>query len=792
MCGVIGLVCESHRGDLGVIAGELLVALQYRGYDSAGAAVQGDDPDSVTLLKGVGAPSDLVPDLGIDRLAGRVFCGQVRWATFGVVDEKNAQPHVVRCKTFLYGAHNGNVTNCDELKAWLTAEGHEVLSDNDGEMVVHTVEHFFSLELEATADRDLAMRRAVVRASERLEGSFAAVVIDPVTHTAVAIKRGSSLYFGLGQSERGAFAIASSDLSSVLKKTRVLVPLAEGEMVVYRSSEFAIHALADGAALEREPKRSHLRVEDAVLQPPYRTFMEQEIHAQPQTVREALRMFAGGSRAAQTAREVGAAFDERAHAELQKALETLRSQYADADLRTALLSLAALPLADALGAEPFASAELASSERGFFFDLIGIAPSHATLVHGLDAYLEDVEVRELASGVEQTVLRMSESIERGGRIYLVCCGTSFHAAKAASLFFAELAGADVIPLLPGEFRGQYALTLRDGDLFVAVSQSGETKDLIDVVNLVIESGLEIGRVAIVNNLNSTLAQEKSHAVVPLHCGPEIAVPATKSFLNQLTVFYGLARQLGEARGRERSAWPDLPKLVAETIAVTRGPIEEAAELTYLSPSIHLLATRLLAVAREGALKIREVVLNHTEGFEGSEFKHGPNTILGFNTIFGPKQVQALLDHIALSVGQVPDPRAYVRDALRHSMDALDADYPLVFITGPDARDVDLTISQIHTHKIRGALSIMVAEEDERLRAAVQRPPGDRTDYRSVYIALPETGDTLQTAFSASVALQLLALRMSEKKLAYLEALGLKDHGVHPDVPKNVSKSITVD
>lgn len=787
MCGVIGLVCERSRDDLGKIAGELLVALQYRGYDSAGAAVQGDATDAVDLRKGVGAPSDLVPALGIDRLAGKVFCGQVRWATFGVVDEKNAQPHVVRCKTFLYGAHNGNVTNCDALKEWLEAEGHTVLSDNDGEMVVHTVEHYFAEELMRTDDRDAALRAAVVRASAKLAGSFAAVVVDPVTHRAVAIKRGSSLYFGLGKGEGGAFGIASSDLSSVLSHTRVLVPLSEHEMVVYDDASFALYSTKDGARLEREPVRSHLRVEDAVLQPPYQTFMEQEIHAQPATVRDALRMFAGGSEAAQRARGVPA--DGAARDALLGALEALRSEYAEDRLRAALDRVAALPLAQALATD---AGELASSERGFFADLIAIEPSRAGLIHGLDAFLEAREVDELARGVEQTVTRMLSSLERGGRIYLVSCGTSFHAAKAASLFFAELAGADVIPLLPGEFRGQYALTLRDGDLLVAVSQSGETKDLIDVVDTVIASGKDIGRVAIVNNLNSTLAQEKSHVVVPLRSGPEIAVPATKSFLNQLTVFYGLARRLGEARGRERRPWPDLPRLVEETIASTKPAVDQAAELVHLAPSMHLLATRLLAVAKEGALKIREVVLNHTEGFEGSEFKHGPNTILGFNTLFGPAQVQALLDHVATSVAQVPDPHRFVKDALHHSMRALYADYPLVFITGPDARDVDLTISQIHTHKIRGALPIMVAEEDARLRAAIAKPPAERPDYRSVYVSLPPTGDALQTVFSASVALQLLALAMSTKKMAYLEGLGLKDHGVHPDVPKNVSKSITVD
>lgn len=793
MCGVIGLVCERSRDDLGVMAGELLEALQYRGYDSCGAAVQGDADHEVTLLKGVGAPSDLVPELGIDRLAGRVFCGQVRWATFGVVDELNAQPHVVRCKTFLYGAHNGNVTNCDALEDWLGSLGHEVLSNNDGEMVVHVVEHYFAEELARETDRHLALRRAVVRASVKLEGSFAAVVVDPVTHTACAIKRGSSLYFGLGKREDGErFAMASSDLSSVLSRTHVLVPLSEGEMIVFGAERFEVFALEDGSPLPRTPARSRLRSEDAVLHAPYRTYMDQEIHAQHQTVRDALSMFAGGHAASRRARDAISEVAPEAHVELEAALEGLRRQYDDDAIRTSLDAIAALPVAERLRRAGRDASAFSSAERAFFEDAARIAPNHAALVHGLDGYLEANEVGELAHGVEETIVRMLASLERGGRIYLVCCGTSYHAAKAASLFFAELAGADVIPLLPGEFRGQYALTLRDHDLFVAVSQSGETKDLIDVVNRVIASGKAIQRVALVNNLNSTLAQEKSDVVIPLRCGPEIAVPATKSFLNQLTVFYGLAKRLGEARGRERQPWPDLPGLVSQTLESAEASIEEAAELTYLAPSMHLLAVRLLAVAKEGALKIREVVLNHTEGFEGSEFKHGPNTILGFNTLFGPAQVQALLNRVAAGLDDAANPTAHVQAALRHSMDALYADYPLVFITGPDTRDVDLTISQVHTHKIRGALPIMVAEEDPRLRVAVEKPPADKPEHQSVYIALPPTGDTLKTVFTASVALQLLALKMSEKKMAYLEALGLKDHGVHPDVPKNVSKSITVD
>lgn len=880
MCGAIGLIFERCRGDLGLIAADLLKMLEYRGYDSTGAAIQGAG-ESVWLAKGVGAPSRMVHKLGIVDRGGQIFCGQVRWATFGAVDEANSQPHEVACKCHLYGAHNGNVTNCDALKAWLLEEGHEVRSDNDGEMVVHTIEHYFALGLDALAPsqwsdgdaRRAAMRAAIGQAIRKIEGSFAAVIADPQSRTLFAMKLGSSLYFGFGQDDvGGTFGIASSDLSSVLKLTRLLVPLSEGELIEFTAGERrlfrlreGIRPLAEPEPITRDPIRSRLQTDETALLPPFKTFMAQEISAQEATVRSVVERFLGGSENARRLKlfldgcdgDIGAVWPR---------LENLRDQFSDEEIEASFCALVEQPefrkIFEAIPhqlrsqvletqAEKLVG-QLVSSEAGFLADLVPFArtPEARAAICLIDFLFDRAETARFAEVTDRFVELCEKCLSGHGRIFVICCGSSFHAAKAAAFFFNELAHAELIPLLPGDFRGQYSQSLRDGDVFVAVSQSGETKDLIDVMNGVIATKKAIERVGIVNNVSSTLGQEKCPLVIPLQCGPEIAVPATKSFINQVALFYCLALKLARRRAADPGSGidaralairyeklPALPELIRASIDATAMEVEQAAQQLYLAPSLHLLATRITAVAREGALKIREVVLNHAEGFEGSEFKHGPNTILGVNTIFGAREVNALLRALghqidALLAAASAEAQA---DGHRPRLDALAArrlvqaatdtafasarpfaltpeeealfaksfdrdqlfaalyvDYPLIFITGPDDRDVALTVSQINTHKIRGASPFVIAEDNPALRAAAEKPPTDNPAYRWGYLALPRTGDALMAVFSASVVLQRLALRMSVLKAQYLDRIGFKNHGVHPDVPKNVSKSITVD
>ena len=883
-CGVLGLALPRVTVKMGEYASRLLRALEYRGFDSTGAAFQGEGED-ILLLKDVGAPSTLVKTLGIEKQSGKLFCGQVRWATFGNVDKTNAQPHEVKCKRHLYGAHNGNITNTRELKIWLTREGHTVLSDNDGEMLVHSVEHFFDIEMDKAGNpedaelRKACMRRAIIGTGEKIVGSYAAVVVDPATQTMWAIKAGSSLYFGVGELDGMPFRLASSDLTAVLRFTKMLVNLREGEFVEYTSEGYQIHAqkqlrfkrvnAADetyeaGDRIETQPVLSKLRAEDVELQPEFEYFMEQEIFAQVESTGKLVKLFQGGSNSGKRMLELlrREGLKETLEEGMRQILDCQsreeRQMVFDARFSSAgIASFFSTAQADYQAIfevavqEDFEKKYFFSNDKNTFIDLIGpdFDIRRLILAKAFDSVSESQSVDEFERSVQGFLERVKNTVNHSRNAYSIACGTSFHAAKIGALFFNEIAGVEIIPILPGDFRGEYSRCIKDNDLIIGVSQSGETKDLIDIFNDLERSNVKASQVVLVNNLNSTLGVEKGDLAIQILCGPEIAVPATKSFMNQITLFYYLAirtarmkleESLGsetEAQRREQLAkldsreqtLPRIPSLIRETLDNTADIIDSIAAQIYMEPSLHILATKISGVAMEGALKIRETVLNHAEGREASEFKHGPNTILGKNTVYGFKHLRsfvrafssliedlniqaeerdisraetrdihaALVDY--LFTGNLPFNLAPEADRLfqdtvkdRDFFDSLYRNYPLIYVTGPELRDVNLTISQINTHKIRGSNTYVIAEEDDRLLKNASSNPREGGRYGWGYVMLPKTGDSLLTCFSATVALQFLALKMSLRKMKKLDRLNILDHGVHPDVPKNVSKSITVD
>jgi glucosamine--fructose-6-phosphate aminotransferase (isomerizing) len=231
-----------------------------------------------------------------------------------------------------------------------------------------------------------------------------------------------------------------------------------------------------------------------------------------------------------------------------------------------------------------------------------------------------------------------------GSLYLVGCGTSYHACLLGAYYFNQLAGVAAVPVLGPQFIEQYGKSVGPSDTAVFVSQSGETKDVLNSVKVMRERG---GRVlGVMNVLGSTL-MNASDVYLPLACGYEISVPATKTFVNQAVLFLYLAYRLA---GRDTAALDALPDLLD---LVTKSTEELARSVTaYLHgwDDLYYLGYGLThPIALEGALKLKEITYAHCEGIFSSEFKHGPLSAVhdGYPVVFfaAPGDEMMMINHV---------------------------------------------------------------------------------------------------------------------------------------------------
>jgi len=505
MCGIVSLTYKDENPSMGKEAEALLKRLEYRGYDSTGASFIGDDK-RITLRKQVGAPSKVCPLLHIDQCSGQRFIGQVRWATYGSVTDVNSQPHHVRCKIELVGAHNGNISNTDTLKSWLTARGHAVVSDNDGEIIVHLIEEHYaaaqslaSSELaylrrayanaglaEGVPDGVLRMIEAIRKAESLTEGSYAAVVADPQLPGVFAIKSGSSLYAGMGSDSHGDFIVLSSDLTSVLSKTRALIPLAEGEGIWFTEKQYLVFSL-QGQPFFSHPrlKRSKLSVKDTQLSPEYQHYMEQEISSSPNNISQVLRYYFRDP----ALEPLSELFEERKDEckETSDLITSLADRFGNDALLAGMhevFSSSAWNEIEArvqnAGAAHFVGQDFISDETELLKELAALDPQARTKLLLMDKVVVWRKRRAVLRYTGELKNAIHEAARSGGRIYLVASGTSYHAAMTAAYFFNQMARIPVYPCNPGIFRSMYFNCLGANDLIIGISQSGETKDLVDI------------------------------------------------------------------------------------------------------------------------------------------------------------------------------------------------------------------------------------------------------------------------------------------------------------------------
>ncbi len=267
MCGIVGYIGPKEAVSVLV---DGLEKLEYRGYDSAGVAIPGEE--NLEILKKVGKLAVLKDKLNGEEHCANVGIGHTRWATHGRPSDTNAHPHT-DCTGQFAVVHNGIIENYLSLREWLESEGHVFRSQTDTEVLPHLIEHFY--------DGDLL--EAVLASVSKLVGSYAmAVVSSKEPDKLVAVRQDSPLVVGLGEGEY----FLASDIPALLKHTRFTYILNDGEVAVLEKGGVKVMDLD-----RKEIRKSIFEVKWAAEQAEkggYDHFMLKEIHEQPKALRDTL------------------------------------------------------------------------------------------------------------------------------------------------------------------------------------------------------------------------------------------------------------------------------------------------------------------------------------------------------------------------------------------------------------------------------------------------------------------------------------------------------------------------
>ncbi len=267
MCGIVGYIGDKEALPV-LIDG--LKHLEYRGYDSAGVAILGED---LKIVKTRGRIKDLEAKLKNSNLKGKIGIGHTRWATHGAPNDENAHPHFSESKNIVI-VHNGIIENYLELKKMLINEGHTFRSETDTEVIAYLIESFY--------DGDLLL--AVKKAVNMLEGSFAlGVMSKDEKDRFIAVRKDSPLVVGLGKGEN----FIASDIPALLSYTRNIIILENGDIAEIRKDKVNLFDLSLNP-VKRDVQKITWSVDDA-KKGGFKHYMLKEIFEEPQVIREAMR-----------------------------------------------------------------------------------------------------------------------------------------------------------------------------------------------------------------------------------------------------------------------------------------------------------------------------------------------------------------------------------------------------------------------------------------------------------------------------------------------------------------------
>jgi glucosamine--fructose-6-phosphate aminotransferase (isomerizing) len=596
------------RGNVANLIYEALKRLEYRGYDSVGAATIHEG--KLLVRKDWGKVDEVNARQNLSGLPGRVGIGHTRWATHGAPSQINAHPHV-DCEGSVAVVHNGIIENFSALRAELEEKGHVFRSKTDTEIIPHLIEDLMK--------GGLSFVDAVRESLKRLEGSYAiAAICAKEPDKIVCARKESPLMIGVG--DGGIYC--ASDVPAFLPLANRAVALRDGEIAVLSDEGFVIKNVADGSAVERAPEVIDWTVEMAEKKG-YPHFMLKEIHEQPEALRNTLRV------------------------------------------------------------------------QDLYLDL------------------------------------MTTFIDRAREVYLIACGTSYHACIAAAYMFSKLAFRSAHPVIASEFVQQCCDSVGIDSTVLAVSQSGETADVLAAVMHASRRAATV--LGLTNVVGSTLTRV-SRAYICQQSGPEIGVAATKTYTSQLLALSEIAVRLAEKRGKLalqdvkalRKKLLEIPDVVARVIDLQEEKVKNLAK-KYKDKNCFFFLGRGMSTstAAEGRLKLLEIAYVPSISYPAGESKHGPISLI-------------------------------------------EKGLPVIFICPNDSTRRD-AIGNIMEMKARGAIIIAVIEEgDEEIKKLADD-----------YIEIPKGVPEVLTPIPFVVPLQLFAYYMAVER------------GCDPDMPRNLAKSVTV-
>ncbi|MCL4499155.1 MAG: glutamine--fructose-6-phosphate transaminase (isomerizing) [Chloroflexi bacterium] len=322
-----------------------------------------------------------------------------------------------------------------------------------------------------------------------------------------------------------------------------------------------------------------------------------------------------------------------------------------------------------------------------------------------------------------------QAIRALDKVFIVACGTSYHAALVGKRLIEQWAGISVEVDVASEFRYRHLLVGK-GSLIVAITQSGETADTLASMKVAKKCGAHV--VAISNVVGST-ATRQADGTVYTHAGPEIGVAATKTFVSQLAAVYALSLYLAGVKGsmghdevaRLNEEMRSVPTQIEQALGYAAEIREAAKEYASCRDFLFLGRGIGLPIALEGALKLKEISYIHAEGYAAGEMKHGP---------------------IAL----------------------IDENCPVV-VVATDGPTYEKVISNVLEVRARGASVIAVATEGN---SHIQ-------EFAEHVFYVPRTLNEI-SAIPAAIPLQLLAYFIA------------KERGCDVDQPRNLAKSVTVE